>query len=93
MIYTVIYKVQIIDNTLNYSVFGYTTDNTIIDSINSSYDTSLGEWIEENKDGLTDESITMSEFFIEYGGSYVYVARTTVTNIDGLTEITNLNQL
>lgn len=89
MINTIIDKTEIIQGVLIYTTFGYTSDNSIIDTINSDYDLTLGKWIVDNKTDLINGTITLSD----YEGVIGYVARTTVTNIDGLTEITNLNQL
>lgn len=89
MIYTIINKTEIIQGVLIYTPFGYTNDNSIIDTINSDYDLTLGQWIEDNKTALNNATITLSD----YEGGSRYVARTTATNIEGLTEITNLNQL
>jgi hypothetical protein len=90
--YTIINKIELEeDNNLKYTDFGYTTDETIINQINKDYDTTLGYWVETNKEELENGTKFISEFFDTT--SLVYVARTGVNYSVSLPEITDINQL
>lgn len=90
--YTIINKIELEgDNSLKYTDFGYTTDETIINQINKDYDTTLGSWVETNKEELENGTKFISEFFDTT--SLVYVARTGVNYEVSLPEITDINQL
>ena len=90
--YTIINKIELEeDDSLKYTEFGYTTDETIINQINNDYYNTLGSWMETNKERLESDTKIISEFFETT--SLVYIARTGVNYSVSLSEITNINQL
>ena len=95
--YIVISKIELSEThgELKFSEYGYTTDISLQEEINISYDQTLGIFIEDNKDGLEDNSLNISTFFINSNVEHVYEARTEVYDSDELKgiNITNINQL
>lgn len=89
MIFTIIDKTEITQGVLIYTPIGYTIDTSIIDTINSEYDLTLGQWIDDNKTALINGTMTL----FDYAGGSVYITKKTTNNVKGLTKITNLNQL
>ena len=91
---TIISKIELegTDN-LKYTDVGYTTEVSLINQINESYDVSLGVFLGENRTKLEIGEVSISTFFS--GVSYVNEARTEVESVEGLSliEITNINQL
>ena len=91
---TIIRKVELGENneTITTDV-GYTTDKSLIDSINENYDSSLGKFFGENLTKLDNNVVSISDFFDVT--SFVHRATTKVSNLEGLDllEITNVNQL
>jgi len=91
---TIIRKVELGENneTITTDV-GYTTDKSLIDSINENYDSSLGKFFGENLTKLDNNVVSISDFFNVT--SFVHRATTKVSNLEGLDllEITNVNQL
>ena len=92
--YTIISKIELegTDN-LNYSDYGTTTDQDIINQINEDYDSTLGEFLGANRTKLEIGQVSISTFFETT--PFVYEARTEVDNVDelGLFKITTVNQL
>ena len=92
--YTIISKIELegTDN-LNYSDYGTTTDQNIINQINEDYDSTLGEFLGANRIKLEIGQVSVSTFFETT--PFVYEARTEVDNIDelSLSAITNINEL
>lgn len=92
--YTIISKIELegTDN-LNYSDYGTTTDQNIINQINEDYDSTLGEFLGANRTKLEIGQVSISTFFETT--PFVYEARTEVDNVDemGLLSITNINEL
>ena len=92
--YTIISKIELegTDN-LNYSDYGTTTDQDIINQINEDYDSTLGEFLGANRTKLEIGQVSISTFFETT--PFVYEARTEVDNVDelGLLSITNINEL
>ena len=92
--YTIISKIELegTDN-LNYSDYGTTTDQNIINQINEDYDSTLGEFLGANRTKLEIGQASISTFFETT--PFVYEARTEVDNVDelGLFKITTVNQL
>jgi len=93
MEYFVISKIQFIDGSIEYTPVYYTTDVSIMNEINSASDLSFGVFIENNKTGLQDGTVSIGDFFIET--PFVYECRCNTNCIDGmdLTEITNTEGL
>lgn len=89
--YTIINKIESIDSNLTYTPVGYTVDQDIVDTINNEYDSTLKNWIEINKADLENDILSISEFFNLT--PKVHIARTSVSLIDDLIEITDLNDL
>lgn len=90
--YSIISKIEVNqEGVLTYTPIGYTINTSIIENINADYETTLGQWIEDNKTELISGDKNISEYFI--GVTHKYSARTTSTSNEGLIEITNLNQL
>lgn len=91
---TIISKIELegTDN-LKYTDVGYTTEVSLINQINESYDVSLGVFLGENRTKLEIGEVSISTFFS--GVIYVNEARTEVESVEGLSliEITNVNQL
>lgn len=91
---TIIRKVELGENneTITTDV-GYTTDKSLIDSINIDYDSSLGKFFGENLTKLDNNVVSISDFFDVTG--FVHRATTQVSSLEGLdlSEITNVNQL
>ena len=92
--YTIISKIELegTDN-LNYSDYGTTTDQDIINQINEDYDSTLGEFLGANRTKLEIGEVSVSTFFETT--PFVYEARTEVDNVDelGLFKITTVNQI
>ena len=80
-------------DNLNYSDYGTTTDQNIINQINEDYDSTLGEFLGANRTKLEIGQVSISTFFETT--PFVYEARTEVDNVDelGLFKITTVNQL
>lgn len=80
-------------DNLNYSDYGTTTDQDIVNQINEDYDATLGEFLGANRTKLELGQVSVSTFFETT--SFVYEARTEVDNVDemGLLSITNINEL
>ena len=91
---TIISKIQLegTDN-LKYTDIGYTTEVSLINEINESYDSTLGKFLAENRTKLEIGEISISNFF--NGVSYFNEARVEAENADNLnlSEIININQL
>lgn len=80
-------------DNLNYSDYGTTTDESIVNQINEDYDATLGKFLGENRTKLNIGEVSVSTFFETT--SFVYEARTQVDNVDdlGLNVISNFNEL
>ena len=94
--YIVISKIELseIQGELKFSDYGYTTDISLQEEINLSYDNTLGLFIEENREGLENGTIDISSFFSN-GVDHVFEARTVVydsNDLEGI-NITSINQL
>ena len=91
---TIINKIELkgTDN-LKYTDIGYTTEVSLINEINESYDSTLGKFLAENRTKLELGEISISNFF--NGVSYFNEARVEAENADNLnlSEIININQL
>lgn len=85
--YTIISKIEYSGGVI-YTPIGYTTDSTFINTINTDYQSSLGNWIETNKAALESGAVNTSEFFVDT--PIVHSAMTTSSSVEGLTEITEL---
>ena len=92
--YIIITKIELegTDN-LRYTDDGYTTDTSIANQINETYDGSLGAFLGANRTKLELGDVSVSTFFA--GTPYVHEARTEVETIEGLglNEITDINLL
>jgi len=92
--YYIISKIELEGtDSLKYSDYGTTTDETILTQINEDYDATLGKFLAENRTKLNIGEVSVSTFF--ESTSFVYEARTEVDNIEGLDilEINELNDL
>ena len=91
--YVIINKVEFVDNNLLYTPVGYTLDYSIIIDINNNYESTLGQWLNQNAGSLTVGSVQLSD----YGNHTTHIAKTYLVGshqmLDTLTNITNLNQL
>lgn len=83
--YTIIHKIDYVNGAIRYTPDGYTTSKTDCDRINQEYDETFGKWMSDNEKALTAGNTNISEFFETTPA--VYVARTTTTDVKGLTEI------
>ena len=75
--YTLIDKIELIDNVMTYTEFAQTNDDALIEEINFNYDETLGDWIETNIIGLEEGTTLLEEFFDVT--PLVHVARTTIS--------------
>lgn len=92
--YFIISKIELEGtDSLKYSDYGTTTDESIVTQINEDYDATLGKFLAENRTKLNIGEISVSTFF--ESTSFVYEARTEVETIEGLDilEINELNDL
>ena len=92
---TIITKIELETvDTLRHTEFGYTTDSSIVQQVNESYDVSLGVYLAENRTSLENGTMTIDSFFTG-GLTHVYEARMTVETVEGLgiPEINNVNEL
>lgn len=92
-----IHKVELSDTNLGlkFSEVGYTLNNDIRDEINTNYNSSIGYFIENNLEGLYNETVSIESFFLENDVDYVYVSHTEIYDSEEATgiNITNINQL
>jgi hypothetical protein len=81
-------------DTLKHTETAYTTDDSIVNQINTIYDQGLGVFLAENRTALENGTITIDSFFVG-GTAYVYEARMIVDTVEGLglIEITDINNL
>jgi len=95
--FIVISKIELSDipGELKFSEHAFTTDVSLQEEINASYDDALGTFIEDNRVALEMKTLDISKFFIDNKVNYVYEARTEVYDSDELKgiNITNINQL
>ena len=88
---TIIDKIEYINGGVVYTPVGYSVDEVLCDTINSDYDSTLGNWVETNKTDLESGVKSISEFFDSI--PVVHIAKTG-TNYDvSLPEITDINEL
>ena len=87
----IVSKIEFIGGEVTYTPIGYLTNETDCDGINANYDSTLGTWVESNKTELETGALSVSVFFDTT--PIVYVARTTASNVDALTEITDITGL
>lgn len=86
--FTIINEIGMVDGQIVYNQLGYTLSTDNINTININYDNTLGVWIETNKEELEAGTKDISEFF-EVTPS-ILIARTIVSNNEGLNEIIDL---
>lgn len=73
-------------NEIVYTPIGYTTDQSIIGVINTRYENSFQNWINQNKTDLENGNILVSEFFVTT--PILYITNMTTNYIENLNEIT-----
>ena len=90
--YTLINKIEILDNIMSHTEVAQTNDEVLIEEININYDATLGDWIETNIVGLEENTTLLSDFFD--ATPVVYVA-TTIINYErsDLPLVTNIGEL
>lgn len=91
---TIITKIEIGDSEgLSFTDVGHTVDTNLVSEINQGYDSTLGAFIESNRNDLELGNITIDSFFNT--NPFVYEARTNVDTVEGLSisEIININEL
>ena len=89
--YYIISKIELEGtDSLKYSDYGTTTDESIVTQINEDYDATLGKFLAENRTKLNIGEVSVSTFF--ESTAFVYEARTEVDNIEGL-DILKINEL
>ncbi len=86
--YFIINKIEYKNESVVYTPIGYTTDLIFRDEINNSYESTMGIWIENNKNELESGEIDISVFFET--NPVVYVAKTYSDTNDGLNEINEI---
>ena len=89
--YFIISKIELEGtDSLKYSDYGTTTDESIVTQINEDYDATLGKFLAENRTKLNIGEISVSTFF--ESTPFVYEARTEVETIVGL-DLLQINEL
>lgn len=91
MDYYIIHKVENNNGELKHTPVGYSIDQIFVEEINNNYSLTLGAWIEENKNDLENGVITATDYFTV--NNSLFLAKTTSNNIEGLTELNDLNGL
>jgi len=89
--FTIIDKITCVENSLIYRDFGYTQSDSLINEINSNYEITLGDFLKTNLNALESGDVFISDFFKVV--SFVYVARTIVTEKGDLPKIENMEGL
>lgn len=90
MKYFIVNKVELIDGVMTYTPIGYTTSENEASTINSNFNSSLGSFIEENKNELQSGSILLSDFFDDT--PLVNYAEQITTSVQGM-ELSDLTGL
>ena len=90
MHYYIINRIENENGVLKYTPIGYSLDYEFVKSINTTYDYSLGAWIELNVAFLESGVKTMSDYFVG-GVVKAHIARTISNNDAGLAEITEVS--
>jgi hypothetical protein len=92
MNYNIISKIEYINNQVEYTSIGYTTDTSLVDYIYNNYELIYDSWIDQNRSDLENDIIQVSDFFTQ--SVNIYSANHTTTSIDdmNLSEI-NINDL
>jgi hypothetical protein len=91
--YNIINKIELINGVVVYTPIGYSTNTLDIQSINSTYESSFGDWIRNNKNDLESGNIQVSDYF--NNNPICYTAYQQTTSIEGmnLSEITDIQNM
>ena len=91
--YNIISKIEFINGTVEHTPIGYTINVSDYNSINSNYESTLGDWLRTNKTDLESGNIPVSDYF--NNNPICYVAYQQTNNIDdmNLTEITDIQNM
>tara|TARA_R110000751_G_scaffold53103_3_gene115317 strand:- start:441 stop:719 length:279 start_codon:yes stop_codon:yes gene_type:complete len=91
MNYYIVNKIELTEGVVIYTPVGYVTSQEDVDAM-ESISFSFSEWINTNYEALTNGTVVLSDHFDVHGPSFTVG---TITNYlpDGLSEITNNNQL
>jgi hypothetical protein len=92
MDYCIVSKVECIGGKVTYTPIKYIQNNeSLCNTINSDYDSTLGDWVETNKTELEAGTKQVSEFFDTT--PIVHFAREYSSTNQDLTELTDINEL
>ena len=93
MKYFIVNKIENVREKLTFTEVGYITDMNDCLAINNKYESTLGQWFINNNEGLTDGSVTISDFFDVT--PYVHNAKDEISSIEesDLVEITDIKTL
>ena len=93
MKYFIVNKIENVREKLTFTEVGYITDMNDCLAINNKYESTLGQWFINNNEGLTDGSVTISDFYD--ATPYVHNAKDEISSIEesDLVEITDIKTL
>ena len=93
MKYFIVNKIENVGGKLTFTEVGYITNTNDCLAINDEYESTLGQWLTDNIESLSNGSVTISGFFDVT--PYVHNAKDTTNYIEGsgLVEITDITTL
>ena len=93
MKYFIVNKIENVGGKLTFTEVGYITNTNDCLAINDEYESTLGQWLTDNIESLSNGSVTISGFFDVT--PYVHNAKDEISSIKGssLVEITDITTL
>lgn len=91
--YYIISEISFVNGKMVYSVNSFTQDVSIAELVKAKYMLTLGDWLRQNVDSLTNASILIDTKFSQGEVYYTVNIETTAFDSENVTEITNSNQL
>lgn len=82
MNYCIVNRIELVDGEVKHTPVGYVTDENDCNTLNSNYESTLGDWLRNNISGLENGTTLLSEYFNVTPINYN--AYQTTTNIDGM---------
>lgn len=91
MEYCILNEIKLVNGNVNFTPLGYLINMEDCALINSNYESTYGNWIDNNRSDLQSGAINISVFFDTTPA--VYEAHQITTSVDGmgLNEITDIN--
>jgi len=91
MEYCILNEIKLVNGNVNFTPLGYLINMEDCALINSNYESTYGNWIDNNRLDLQSGAINISVFFDTTPA--VYEAHQITTSVDGmgLNEITDIN--